>query len=222
MRDSREVLAKVERGIEASSRTSATPPGQTEASPAPRDDQVEAINQVFALFRLNFHNQYYSAFPDAEQLRQVKRLWLDSLAAYPPELILRGAREAIEGSEYLPTLHRMHECCERAFGSVGIPSPRRAYREACEARSPRHEYPWSHPLAYHAGRDAGWFFLEQTAEAVSWPVFRERYLALCRRALAGETFAAPEAEPPSLPAQTPLTAEDRLAALQQLRRQHDL
>ncbi len=57
---------------------------------------VEALNQVFALFRLNYHNQYYAAFPDAEQLRQIKKLWLESLSDYPVEQILKGAKHAIE------------------------------------------------------------------------------------------------------------------------------
>ena len=38
---------------------------------------------MFALFRLNYHNQYYAAFPDAEQLKQIKKLWLDALRDYP-------------------------------------------------------------------------------------------------------------------------------------------
>ncbi|NCF19406.1 MAG: hypothetical protein GWP63_14275, partial [Haliea sp.] len=57
---------------------------------------------MFALFRLNYHNQYYAAFPDAEQLKQIKKLWLESLADYPVEQILKGAKHAIEHSEYLP------------------------------------------------------------------------------------------------------------------------
>ncbi|MEY3007950.1 MAG: hypothetical protein RI942_2292, partial [Pseudomonadota bacterium] len=40
-------------------------PSPASANHAPREDYVEAINQVFALFRLNYHNQYYAAYPDA-------------------------------------------------------------------------------------------------------------------------------------------------------------
>ena len=86
MPDTRDLVTRVGREIEASSKTSATPPGQTkeqadrQANPASREAHVEAINQVFALFRLNYHNQYYAAFPDAQQLNQIKKLWLDALA----------------------------------------------------------------------------------------------------------------------------------------------
>ena len=93
MPDSRDLIQRVARGIEASKTTSPTPPGQTDRKPqAPASDYIDAINQVFALFRLNYHNQYYAAFPDAEQLKQIKKLWLESLANYPVEQILRGAK----------------------------------------------------------------------------------------------------------------------------------
>jgi hypothetical protein len=114
---------RVARGIAASSTTSRTPPGPTEAT-APADGPatlVEAINQVFALFRLNYHNQYYAAFSDAEQLRQIKKLWLESLRDYPPAQVLQGARLAIESSEYLPTLHRMRSCCEESLPASACP-----------------------------------------------------------------------------------------------------
>ena len=75
------------------------------------EDYVEAINQVFALFRLNYHNQYYAAYPDAEQVKQIKKLWLESLTKYPVAVILQGAKQAIEHSDYLPTLSRMHQFC---------------------------------------------------------------------------------------------------------------
>ena len=29
------------------------------------DARIDTINQVFALFRLNYHNQYYKAYEDA-------------------------------------------------------------------------------------------------------------------------------------------------------------
>ena len=102
MPDSRDLIQKVAHKIEASRRTSPTPPGQTDPGQsraghrAASEARVQAINQVFALFRLNYHKQYYAAYPDAEQLRQIKKLWLDSLADYPIEQILKGAKHAIE------------------------------------------------------------------------------------------------------------------------------
>mgnify|MGYP001815564927 FL=1 len=98
---------------------------------------------MFALFRLNYHNQYYAAFPDAEQLKQIKKLWLESLADYSVEQILKGARHAIEHSEYLPTLNRMHECCQQGLADIGLRHPHEAYLEACQAPSPKSAQAWS-------------------------------------------------------------------------------
>ena len=96
MPDSKDLIQQVAQEIEASRTTSPTPPGPTRGAREPdTETRIEAINQVFALFRLNYHNQYYAAFPDAEQLKQIKKLWLDALSDYPVEQILKGARHAI-------------------------------------------------------------------------------------------------------------------------------
>ena len=145
MPDSRELIQRVAQEIAASSKTSPTPHGQTDAGRSVATEaHVEALNQVFALFRLNYHNQYYAAFPDAEQLRQIKKLWLESLSDYPVEQILKGAKHAIENSEYLPTLNRMLECCQQGLAELGLPSPYDAFVEACRAPSPSPAEPaWS-------------------------------------------------------------------------------
>ena len=106
----KDLAERAARALAASSKTSQTAAGPTE----PQDARIDAINQVFALFRLNYHNQYYKAFEDASQLNQAKKLWLEALAGIDIESILRGARRCIEDSEYLPTLHRMLESCNAA------------------------------------------------------------------------------------------------------------
>ncbi len=185
-------------------------------------EHVEAINQVFALFRLNYHNQYYAAFPDAEQLKQIKKLWLDSLADYPVEQILRGAKNAIENSEYLPTLHRMLECCRQSLVALGLPTARDAYLEACNAPSPRSSQPWSHPAVYLAGRETGWFFLSNHSEAQTWPVFEGHYRQFCRRVLQGEELAIPEEAALEQQDSAPLSKEEQLAQLQKLKNETGL
>jgi uncharacterized protein YjiS (DUF1127 family) len=119
---------------------------------------------VFALFRLNYHNQYYAAWSDAEQVNQVKRLWLEALDAYPTAVILRAAQHAIEHSDYLPTLNRMIEACRHCLSDLGLPSPYDAYRQACLAPSPKTDAAWQHPAVYLAGRDSDWFFLANEPE----------------------------------------------------------
>ncbi|MDP5054286.1 MAG: replication protein P, partial [Congregibacter sp.] len=179
MQDSGKLARRVEREIAASKATSPIPPGPSDARHKPDPALVEAINQVFALFRLNYHNQYYAAFSEAEQLRQIKKLWLDSLRDVPPAQILQGAKLAIENSEYLPTLHRMHKCCEDSLPALGLPGPRDAYLEACNAGSPPELKHWSHPVVYWAGRDCGWQRLAASPETQSWPIFSEHYQTRC-------------------------------------------
>tara|TARA_R110002110_G_scaffold26911_1_gene98473 strand:+ start:103792 stop:104460 length:669 start_codon:yes stop_codon:yes gene_type:complete len=217
MTKDKDLIERVARGIAASPTTSATPPGRTEKRRPATEAHIEAINQVFALFRLNYHNQYYAAYPDAEQLKQIKKLWLDSLADYPVEQILRGARHAIENSEYLPTLHRMLECCREGIAGLGLPSPYDAYREACDARSPRSAQDWSHPAVYLAGRDSDWFFLANNPERLTWPVFRQHYQDYCTRVLRGETLAIPEDAALEQHSPEPLQREQQLAQLEALR-----
>ena len=217
MEHGKDLVERAIRDLEASPRTSRTGAGPTE----PRRDPalVDAINQVFALFRLNYHNQYYSAYGDAGQLSQVKRLWLDSLAGHGTEAILLGARRCIETSEYLPTLHRMLECCREAtLAAQGLPDAHAAYREACLAPEPKQAAHWSHPAVFHAGREAGWFFLASTPEPKAFPVFEKRYRAVCDRIVAGEVLQLPAPEPgPAAAALVAPDADEQRARLAKLR-----
>jgi hypothetical protein len=223
MQDTRELVKQAAQGIEASRTTSATPPGQTEGGRvAATEAHIEAINQVFALFRLNYHNQYYAAYPDAQQVNQIKKLWLDSLADYPVEQILKGAKHAIEHSEYLPTLNRMLECCQQGLSEFGLPSAHDAYVEACQAPSPRSAQRWSHPAVYLAGRDSDWFFLANNTERTSWPVFKEHYQQYCTRVLRGESLEVPAPEALEKKTSAPLSREEQMAALQKLKEETGL
>ena len=218
MPDSRELIQQVAQEIEASSKTSPTPPGQSEPDRKPASEaHVEALNQVFALFRLNYHNQYYAAFSDATQLNQIKKLWLDSLADYPVEHILKGAKHAIENSEYLPTLNRMLECCQQGMTELGLPPAHEAYIEACRAAAPRVAQNWSHPAVYLAGRDSDWFFLANNPERATWPVFKDHYQRYCAQVMRGESLEMPSAgviehQPPE-----PLSSDEQLSELAKLR-----
>ncbi|MCB1704358.1 MAG: hypothetical protein KDI17_05815 [Halioglobus sp.] len=223
MPDSRELVQRVAQGIAASNRTSPTPPGQTEPRRKPATEaHIEALNQVFALFRLNYHNQYYAAYPSAEQLNQIKKLWLESLSVYPVEHILKGARHAIENSEYLPTLNRMLECCQQGLSDLGLPHPHDAYVEACRAASPKSAQAWSHAAVYLAGRDSDWFFLANNTERTSWPVFKAHYEQYCARVLRGETLEIPRPAALEKHAAAPLAPEEQLAHLRALREQTGL
>ena len=183
---------------------------------------VDAINQVFALFRINYHNQYHSAFGDVNTVNQAKRLWVESLQRFAPETILRAAKQAIEQSDYLPTLHKMLTYCRGTPQQHGLPDVHSAYMEACRAPSPKAEQKWSHAAVYHAGRESDWFFLANNPERLTFPVFREHYQRLCEKVVAGETL--PEPEMKRLPEQsaTTLSKEENLERLHKLREEMGL
>lgn len=206
------------------SRTSQTEAGPT--SPPPKASlstaHVDALNEIFALFRINYHNQYYKAYSDTQVLNQIKKLWYESLRHFEPETLLRGARKVIEESDYLPTLNRMIRACQGDPESVGLVDARTAYIEACRASSPKAAYHWSHPAVYHAGLASDWFFLSTNAERVAFPVFERHYQRLVEKVMNGAELPAPN--PPALPAtiETPLSAEENHQRLTQLRQQLDL
>ncbi|RLA47883.1 MAG: hypothetical protein DRR06_01295 [Gammaproteobacteria bacterium] len=200
-----------------SPQNSATAAGQTD-TPA----VVDAINQVFALFRINFHNQFYAAFNDVQLLKQAKRLWLESLRQYPVECLLKAARQIIEQSEYLPTLHKMIEACDQQSDETGLPTVRDAYLEACLASHPKAQYPWSHPAVYHAGARTGWYDLENQAEYVSWPNFKRNYEEYKRKALQGESLQIESTIDLPEPEKSTLSKTERQQQLQTLRKKLNL
>ena len=223
MADSKDVGSLAENivhGTDQSLTTSAIPAGPNEA--ASRDDLADTINQVFALFRLNYHNQFYAAYADTTQLNQIKRLWLEALSSFTSESILTGAKRAIEDSDYLPTLKRMLDCCQLALERLGVPPLREAFIEACEKPSPKLTQTWSHPVVYFAGRDSDWFFLSNNAERMTLPVFKGHYDRWVARLSRGETIELPiRAELPE-PETVAMSKEEQQQALNQLRAALDL
>lgn len=221
MKDSNSLINESVQEIAASKKTSTTEAGRSSTTLRHNTELQDAINQVFALFRINFHNQYHAAFSDTQLLNQAKKLWLETLGYFSAEQILRGARQVIEQSEYLPTLHRMIEHCEEAGAATGLPSLREAYLEACTAPSPKAAHSWSHPVVYHAGKATGWRLLSHETEAMSFPRFRDHYRRLCQQMAQGVEMPAPEKALPEKPA-APLSKAENIKQLQKLRKILDL
>ena len=124
MANSKDLIQKVASGIAASSTQSPTAAGHPKATPA--DPQlIDAINQIFAFFRINYHNQYYSAFGDNTKSENLaKKLWLSKLSDFSAETIIAGAEKVIAESDYLPT------CIK-----CSMPAAMRACLRACHRRA---------------------------------------------------------------------------------------
>ena len=158
MQHSKYPVERAVRDIEASSKNSPTAAGPAKTGTLNAEQNAElidAINQVFALFRINYHNQFYAAFSDTTLLDQAKRLWLETLGNFGEGIILAAARSVIEQSEYLPTINKMLDACDQQLITLGIPGAREAYLEACNAPGPKIVQSWSHPAVYHAGKATG-------------------------------------------------------------------
>ena len=178
---------------------------------------IDAINQVFALFRINYHNQFYAAFSDTTLLDQAKRLWLETLGNFGEGIILAAARSVIEQSEYLPTINKMLDACDQQLITLGIPGAREAYLEACNAPGPKIVQSWSHPAVYHAGKATGWYRLAHQTEKTSWPEYQKHYREFCQKALSGDDLTIDR--PPALdkPHYDKLNPEEKREKMRELR-----
>lgn len=210
---SKDLIQKVASEIAASSTRSPTAAGQAKAAPA-SPDLIDSINQIFALFQVNYHNQYYAAFGDNTKSENLaKKLWLSKLSDFGPEVILAAAEKIIAESEYLPTLHKMLNACRSAGMPSNLPNPRRAYEEACNKPSPKAEQKWSHPAVYLSARDCGWHMLANEIESKALPAFTQIYNGYCDRVVAGEEFIV---EPPQALPESPQVLASKKHNRQQL------
>ena len=121
---SNDKIQKTGSEIEASSRRWQIEVGHLDKDP----DLIDAINEIFAMFQVNYHNQYYSAFGDSSDSENLaKKLWLSKLNDFSSNILYRAAEKIITESEYLPTLNKMIQACVYFKLPPRLPSPRDAY-----------------------------------------------------------------------------------------------
>ena len=206
------------------SKTSLTEAGQPKPSARSnsREDLVQTINQVFTLFRINFHNQFYKAYSDdRELLNQAKKLWYESLKNYSASTVLEATKRIIEEQEYLPTLHQMLSRC--AEHDCRAPDVHQAYVEACNAPSPKAKHDWSHPAVYEAGRRSDWYFLSTTPQQYALSVFRNNYQTVLGEISRGQQIDLPQIEDQGQSAQEDgLTKKEGLSKVAALRKKLNL
>lgn len=175
---------------------------------------------MFALFQINYHNQFYAAFGDSgDYENQAKRLWLDSLSSFDSAQILRAAKHIIQESEYLPTLQKMLDACTAELAEYGIPDIRQAYFEAANAPSPKNAQKWSHPIVYLAGKAVGWYAMSHNSENLTYPSFQKAYRELIKQFLNGVDL---KVDAPKLIEEQPQRKADKAAVIQELANIHKL
>lgn len=135
---------------------------------------------------------YFSAYPEVDAVNAAKRLWLDSLAGFAPDTVRQATHELIKQSDYLPTISRVLKQCSQISTGQHLPTAYDAYVEACHAHSPKENHEWTHPAIYYAGKQSNWRFLAENEERIAFPVFKEKYEALCAKVTAGEVLPAIE------------------------------
>jgi hypothetical protein len=181
-------IQKIVSGIEISSKLCLTEAGHHKNRQA-EADLIDAINQAFALFQINYHNQYFSAFADNKKSEDLaKKLWLSRLSNFSADTICKASEKIISENEYLPTLFVMIEACKATEMPAGVPTARQAYIEACTKPSPKVMQRWSSPIVYLSGRDSGWYLLAHTPEHQALPIFAAHYEGYCKSLLNGEIF----------------------------------
>ena len=180
-------------------------------------DRVDAINQIFAEFEFAYHNQFHKAFSNVESQIIAKKYWLGTLEQYSPLQIVHAAKQVIRTQDYLPSIAALVKACEQGLDLFGLPSPRQAYIEACEASSPKRDYSWSHEAVYLAGQGTGWFVLASESESQSFPLFDYHYQLLCRRVISGEQLEATVVTPLPDKIVRPLSKDEAKARFAKMR-----
>jgi hypothetical protein len=200
------------------SKNTLTADGQKTSKQPVEHDVIEAINQMFAELELVYHNQYNKAFNSPEKLHYAKKLWYSNLRGYSSDTILAAVKRATKESEFLPSVRSILKYCETSLTELGLPSPRAAYREACNAPSPKQTYNWSHPAVYFAGHASDWFFLANNPEYVTFKVFESNYQNFCQQVSSGETLIVPVPTMIEQQPAEPLERADQKKHMQEMRK----
>lgn len=171
------------------------------------------------MLRLNYHHLYFSAYNEVDALNSAKRLWMESLSAFTPDIILHAVHKLIKSSDYLPTISRVIRICIELSTETALPSAHSAYTEACRAPSPKINANWSHPAVYYAGKQSDWYFLANNIEKVAFPVFKVHYEKLCQQVIDGINL--PQITPLALPNKETdaLSKEENIQRMEKLRKE---
>lgn len=178
------------------------------------------INRIFKELQATFP-AWASALRTEEEIELAKKIWTKSLIenkVTTMEQIRRGFRQARSlGSKYLPSVGEFIIWCRPDFESLGLPDSEKAYRNACKMAHSVYEKGWLHPVVYVAAKEIGFFELKTKPERDTARIFKNCYVSVCERVIAGEDFsgAIPKALPK--PKYIPVSKEKAKANIQKLK-----
>lgn len=180
---------------------------------------VEVVNRLFVELQAIFP-AWRQAWPDDKALAAAKRSWIKGFAAAgitSLEQIRFGLEQCrLYGGDFIPSVGKFIAWC-RPPESLGLPTPARAFREACANAHPAATARWSHEAVHHAACETGFHELRSLPEGKSRVLFERAYAVTVRMLLAGEPLREiPKALPASVSVSTPEVGK---AALSALRRQ---
>jgi len=157
-----------------------------------------------------------------DAVNAAKRLWLENLGCYKPDIIRQATHSLIQQSDYLPTISKLIKKCMELSSDQTLPNVHDAYSEACNAPSPKQNASWSHPAVYYAGQKSNWRFLSGSDAKIAFPIFKNHYETLCEKLLAGH--ALPPIKTLALPEtiETPLSKAENSQRLSKLRSELEL
>ena len=190
-------------------------PGQ-KISNSDRKSFIDAIDNLFLKLELSYHYQFYKVFGTDDKLIEAKKLWAESLKKYPSECIYSAVETVIQSNDYLPTLTEIIKACSASMGSINIPNPQEAFIEAQKSTSPRHSFPWTHPIIYWAGKEIGWELINSPNNTNTFQAFSKIYMRLVKELKAGKKFEVISKENNEISG--PLDIE----LFESLRKKHDL
>jgi hypothetical protein len=242
MKDSKTLLDRVAQKIAPSPNSLTTPAGllddkdshvgsknndyffdqKAHKSTAEKAALVEAINECFELLRINYQHLYFSAYSEMAAVNAAKRLWLESVAPFNADIVRKATHELIKHSDYLPTISRVIRKCTELSDGNNLVDVHSAYKEACNARSPKQNNNWSHRAVYYAGKNSDWYFLANNTEQRAFPIFKTHYEKICERVRNGEALMPVQqlALPETI--ETPLTKADNVSRMAELRAELDI
>lgn len=201
----------------------ALPPIPVAATTLPRQVDpatVEVVNRLFVELQAIFP-AWRQAWPDDKALAAAKRSWIKGFAAAgitSLEQIRFGLEQCrLYGGDFIPSVGKFIVWCRPTPESLGLPTPARAFREACRNAHPAAAARWSHEAVHHAACETGFHELRSLPEDRSRVLFERAYAVTVRMLLAGEPLREiPKALPASVSVSTPEVGK---AALSALRRQ---